>query len=92
VLKVLGADRMMILRGLAIEYGILSLAGAGLGAVLGLPAAWFLVTGILHADWHFAPLSAGLTLLAGAGTTLLVALLGSLPVFAAKPAIWLRSE
>lgn len=91
MLKVLGATRVQILGVQAIEYVLLSLIVAAVALALGLGAAWYVVVQIFQFEW-LPDVGAVLTTLgAGVGLTLLIGLLGSLPILAARPAQALRA-
>ena len=90
MLKVLGATRAQILAAQVIEYVLLSLIVAALALALGLGAAWYVVVEIFRFEWLPDLGTVLLTLGAGIGLTLIIALLGSLPILAARPAQALR--
>jgi putative ABC transport system permease protein len=91
MLKVLGATRAQILGAQAIEYLLLSLIVAVLALALGLGAAWYIVVEVFRFDWLPDYGAVLLTLGAGVALTLLIGLLGSLPILAARPARALRA-
>jgi putative ABC transport system permease protein len=91
MLKVLGATRAQILGAQAIEYILLSLAVAAVALALGLGAAWYVVVQIFQFVWLPGMAAVLVTLGAGVGLTLLIGLLGSLPILAARPAQALRA-
>jgi putative ABC transport system permease protein len=91
MLKVLGATRAQILGVQAIEYILLSAIVAGVALVLGLGAAWYVVVQIFQFEWLPDVAAVLLTLGAGVGLTLIIGLVGSLPVLAARPAQALRA-
>jgi putative ABC transport system permease protein len=91
LLKLLGATRRRILLGQALEFGLLALILALLALALGTAAGWYVVVELFELEW--AP-DWGIvlaTLGAGAGLTLLIGLIGSLPALAARPAQALRT-
>ncbi len=91
IMKTLGATRAQILGAQALEYGILALVLALVSLGLGLTGAWFVIVELFEFTWQpdwFAVLG---TLLGGAGLTLAIALLGSLPLLAVRPARALRA-
>ena len=90
VLKTLGATRGQILAAQGIEYGLLALVLAGVSLVLGLGAAWFVIVQIFEFGWAPDWGVVLATLLGGAGLTLGIALLGSLPLLAVRPSQALR--
>ncbi len=91
MLKVLGATRAQVLGVQAIEYVLLSLIVAGVSLALGLGAAWYVVAQIFQFEWLPDVSAVLLTLGAGVGITLVIGLLGSLPILAARPAQALRA-
>lgn len=91
MLKVLGATRAQILGAQAIEYVLLSLIVAGAALVLGLGAAWYVIVMIFDFEWLPDIAAVLLTLGAGVGLTMIIGLLGSLPILAARPAQALRA-
>lgn len=91
MLKVLGATRAQILGAQAIEYVLLSLIVAGVALALGLGAAWYVVVQLFQFEWLPDMAAVLATLGAGVGLTLLIGLLGSLPILAARPAQALRT-
>jgi putative ABC transport system permease protein len=91
VLKTLGATRAQILGAQAIEYGLLAVVLAGVSLALGLTGAWFVIVRIFEFGWAPDWGVVLATLLGGAGLTLGIALLGSLPLLAERPARALRS-
>lgn len=91
ILKTLGATRPRILAAMAAEFAALALVVSLVALALGSAAGWWVVVRIFELDW--APdwgVVAG-TLAAGAGVTLVLGLLGSLPALAARPARALRT-
>jgi putative ABC transport system permease protein len=91
MLKVLGATRAQVLGVQAIEYVLLSLIVAGVALALGLGAAWYVVVQIFQFEWLPDVGAVLLTLGAGVAITLIIGLLGSLPILAARPAQALRA-
>jgi len=90
VMRVLGATRRQILGAQAIEYGLLATLLAGIALALGLTAAWFVIVQIFEFGWAPDWATVLLTLAGGAGLTLGIGLLGSLPLLSVKPAQALR--
>jgi putative ABC transport system permease protein len=91
VLKVLGATRLQILGAQALEYAILALLLAGLASALGLAAAWYVIVEIFEFGWAPDwPVVLG-TLAGGGLLTLVIGILGSLPLMRVRPAKALRS-
>ncbi len=91
MLKVLGATRAQILGAQAIEYALLSLIVAAVSLALGLAGAWYVVVQLFQFEWLPDLMAVLITLGAGAGLTLVIGLLGSLPILAARPAQALRA-
>ncbi len=90
MLKVLGGTRRQILAVQAIEYALLAVALAAIALMLGIFAAWFVIVQIFEFGWSPDWLTIGLILAGGAGLTLIIGLLGSLPLMAVRPAKALR--
>jgi putative ABC transport system permease protein len=91
ILKMLGATRGRILAAQALEFGALALIVGLLAFALGAGAGWYVVVEVLELEWAPDWAVVAATLLAGALTTLVLGLLGSLPALAARPARALRS-
>jgi putative ABC transport system permease protein len=91
MLKVLGATRVQILGAQAIEYILLSLGVAAVALALGLGAAWYVVVQLFKFVWLPDYAAVFGTLGAGVVLTLVIGLLGSLPILAARPAEALRA-
>jgi putative ABC transport system permease protein len=91
MLKVLGATRVQILSVQAIEYILLSVSVAAVALVLGLGAAWYIVVQLFKFVWLPDYAAVFGTLGAGVLLTLVIGLLGSLPILAARPAQALRA-
>ena len=90
LLKLLGATRAQVLGVQAIEYAALALILSAVALAVGGAAGWYAVTAIFELDW--APdwgVVLGTVALGGFGT-LLLGLLGALPVLSARPAAALR--
>ncbi|MEM1133255.1 MAG: FtsX-like permease family protein [Pseudomonadota bacterium] len=90
ILKTLGATRRQILLVQAMEYGLLALLLAAVALALGYAASWYVMTQIFQfsfePDWTIVLMTLG----GGALLTLVVGLVGALPVLSAKPAQALR--
>ena len=91
MLKVLGATRAQILGAQAIEYVLLSLIVAAAALALGLGAAWYVIVMIFDFEWLPDFTAVLLTLGSGVGLTMIIGLLGTLPILAARPAQALRA-
>jgi putative ABC transport system permease protein len=74
ILKVLGATRPMMARGLLMEFGLVGGVAALLAAGLGTLAAWLLVTRFMKGDWSFAWGRMAAIVVGGAAVTMLLAL------------------
>ncbi|WP_394442240.1 ABC transporter permease (plasmid) [Sphingobium naphthae] len=90
ILKTLGATRMQLLGGQALEYGLLATLLALVALALGSIAAWFVIVQIFDftwaPDWHVVLA----TLAGGALLTLGIGLAGALPLLSVRPARALR--
>jgi len=91
MLKVLGATRAQILAAQAIEYALLSLVVSALALALGLGGAWCIIVQVFGFDWLPDYGVVLMTLGGGVAVTLLIGLIGSLPILAARPARTLRA-
>lgn len=91
MLKVLGATRAQVLGAQAIEYVLLSLIVAAAALALGLGAAWYVIVMIFDFEWLPDMAAVLLTLGSGIGLTMIIGLLGTLPILAARPAQALRA-
>lgn len=91
ILKTLGATRTQILGSQLIEYALLATILAVVALVLGLAAAWFVIVRIFEFAWSPDWLLIVLTLMSGGALTLLIGLLGSIPIMSVRPAQALRS-
>jgi putative ABC transport system permease protein len=90
MLKVLGATRAQILGAQAIEYVLISLIVGAAALALGLGAAWYVIVVLFKFEWLPDMAAVLLTLGAGVGITMIIGLLGSLPILTARPARALR--
>lgn len=91
LLKLLGATRAQVLTVQAIEYAILALILSLVALAIGSVAGWYVVTTIFELEW--APdwgIVLG-TIAAGGIGTLILALIGALPVLSARPSEALRT-
>jgi len=91
LLKLLGATRGRVLAMQAIEFGLLALILCGLALLLGAGAGWYVIVELFELPWDPDWGVVLGTLGAGAGLTLLLGLLGSLPALTARPAQALRA-
>jgi putative ABC transport system permease protein len=89
-LKTLGATRLQLLGGQAIEYALLAAILAGVALLLGSGAAWVVIVQLFEFRWapDWAVVLA--TLGAGAVLTLGIGLAGSIPLLSVRPARALR--
>lgn len=90
ILRTLGATRGQVLTVHAIEYALLSAALALLAILLGMSAAWYVVTGLFEFDWlpDYGAIAA--TLAAGIIVIMVLGLVGTLPILGKRPARALR--
>ncbi|WP_062733673.1 ABC transporter permease [Sphingobium abikonense] len=90
ILKTLGATRLQLLGGQALEYGLLSLLLAIVALALGSAAAWFVIVQVFDFTWSpdWAVMLG--TLAGGALLTLGIGLAGALPLLSVRPARALR--
>ena len=91
LLKLLGATRRQVLLVQAIEYGALAAFLSLLALAIGSAAGWYVVTHVFDFGWSPDWVVVLGTVAAGGMGTLALALLGSLPVLAARPAEALRT-
>ncbi|WP_219895207.1 ABC transporter permease [Aquisediminimonas profunda] len=91
LLKLLGATRFQVLTTQAIEYAILATILSLVALAIGSAAGWYVVTRIFELEW--APDLAIVigTVAAGGVGTLVLALIGALPVLSARPSAALRA-
>ncbi|MBM7405770.1 MULTISPECIES: FtsX-like permease family protein [Sphingomonas] len=90
ILKTLGATRAQVLAVQALEYALLSAAITALALALGLVGAWYVVVEVFAFEWlPDYPAVLG-TLAVGAGVTLVIGILGALPILGIRPARALR--
>jgi putative ABC transport system permease protein len=92
VLKVLSVECRTILATFAIEYGLLGLANALLGAGIGTAAGWLIVTQVMHANWLLLPGRVGLTLVAASLAILALGYAGTWRALVASAAPYLRDQ
>jgi putative ABC transport system permease protein len=91
IMKILGATRGQILAAQALEYLLIAVILSVLSAALGLAAAWYVIVRIFEFSWAPHWPTVALTLGAGGLLTLLIGLLGSLPLMSVRPAQALRA-
>jgi len=90
ILKTLGATRMQLLGGQALEYGLLATILAAVALALGSAAAWFVIVQIFDFGWAPDWRVVLATLAGGAVLTLGIGLAGSIPLLSIRPARALR--
>jgi putative ABC transport system permease protein len=90
ILKMLGATRGQILAAQTLEYALLALIVAALSLAFGLAGGWYVIVQIFDFGWRPDWPTILATLLGGIGLTLGIALIGSLPLLAVRPARALR--
>lgn len=90
LLKLLGATRGQILLLQGMEYALLGVVLAVIAAAVGAGAGWYVITQVFDLEWGPDWGIVALTLVGGAALTLVIGLIGSLPVLAARPARALR--
>jgi putative ABC transport system permease protein len=90
ILKTLGATRGHILLAQGLEYALLAVVLALLALAIGLFAGWIVIARVFEFNWTPDwPIVLG-TLGAGAILTLLIGLIGSIPIISIRPAQALR--
>ncbi|RJT24675.1 FtsX-like permease family protein [Chakrabartia godavariana] len=91
LLKLLGATRGQVLLVQAIEYAVLGSVLSALALAIGSTAGWYVTTRVFELDWTPDwPVVIG-TVAAGGFGTLLMGLIGAVPVLRARPAEALRT-
>ncbi len=91
LLKLLGATRAQILAAQAIEYAVLATIVALIALGVAAGAGWYVVVKLFGLEWGPDWPTVIATLVAGAGMTLAIGLLGALPALRARPAQALRT-
>ncbi|WP_420137496.1 ABC transporter permease [Sphingomonas sp.] len=92
VLKLLGARRLQVLAGQAIEYALLSGLLAGIAFAVGGFAGWYVVVKVLALPFDPDPLIVAATLLAAILVTIGIGVLGNLPTLGTRPGRSLREN
>lgn len=90
ILKTLGATRVQLLGGQALEYGLLAAILALVALALGSAAAWFVIVQVFDFGWAPDWPIVLATLAGGALLTLGIGLAGSIPLLSVRPARALR--
>ncbi|MEH3108233.1 MAG: ABC transporter permease [Sphingomonas fennica] len=90
ILSLLGARRRQLLAVQGIEYGILSAILAAVALLVGGGAGWAVTAWVLALPFAPDPVNIALVLLAAAGATIALGLLGTLSVLKVRPAEALR--
>ncbi len=91
LLKLLGATRAQVLGVQAMEYAALALILSLLALAIGSAAGWYVITRVFEMGWSPDWTIVLATVAAGGAGTLLLALIGTLPVLYARPAAALRT-
>lgn len=91
LLKLLGASRAQILGVQAMEYAVLGLFLSAVALVLGSAAGWAVTTQIFRLDWTPDWTVVIAVVAAGGLGTLVLGLIGALPVLRVRPAAALRT-
>lgn len=92
ILKTYGATKRQLLLSFMIEYGLLGLAAAIFGIVVGSIGAWYLATFILEMPWVFSLPVAALTALIAMVLTIAAGLVTTARALSVKPSGYLRNE
>ena len=92
IFKVLGATRQRLLGVFLMEYGVLGLATALVGAFIGSVAAWAIVTFLMNMSWVFLPKTVALIAVGCVLVALGVGFLGTWRVLGEKAAPHLRNQ
>lgn len=92
VMKVLGATSRSVIVSFLVEYGVLGLLAAAMGAGLGVAAAWAILTFVM--DIAFAPnvLTIVLVVLGAVAVTIATGVLTTRSAMSVRPAKRLRDE
>lgn len=90
--KTLGATRGRVWRIFATEYALLGLVAGLVGAVLSVGATWAMLTKVMDVKYQFEPLPLLAGTVLAALLTVVVGVLSTLDVLAAKPLQVLREE
>ncbi len=91
LLKLLGATRGQVLLVQALEYSALAILLCGIALGLGSAAGWFVTTRIFELQWTPDWPIVLATVAAGGFGTLIMGLIGTIPVLRARPAEALRT-
>lgn len=92
ILKLVGATRAQVLGLQAAEYALLSVILSGVALAVGGGAGWYVVVNVFELPWTPDWGNVAATLVAASGVTLIVGMLGNLPILRARPAAALRAE
>ncbi|MBD8471151.1 ABC transporter permease [Sphingomonas sp. CFBP 8765] len=90
ILRTLGATRLQVLGVQALEYAFLTVILSAVALLLGLGAAWYVVTQVFAFTWLPSYPAVFATLIVGAGLTMAIGLIGAWPILSARPARALR--
>lgn len=91
VMKVLGANRRMILSAYLIEFALMGLAVAGFAVVLGAFGAGLIVEFVMQSDYTFEPVTAFASAVLGIVVVMAFGLFGTWRALSVKPMGVLRS-
>jgi putative ABC transport system permease protein len=92
VLKTLGASTRLVARLLVVEYGLLGLIAAIIGAAGGLTLSWAISRWAIDVHWSAPWLEVGIELVATAALVAVVGLAASIDVLRRRPLATLRAE
>jgi putative ABC transport system permease protein len=92
VMKVLGATRQKVITAFVVEYGVLGLLAAAMGAGLGVAATWAILTFVM--DIPFAPdlLTIALVIMGAVLATIATGILTTWSAMSVRPARQLRAD
>ena len=92
VFKVLGATRGRVLKVFLIEYGVLGIATAAIGAATGTLTGWAVTRFLMKSSWTFLPGTAVATAIACLAVTLVVGFAGTWRALGERVAPRLRND
>ncbi|HLO02807.1 MAG TPA: FtsX-like permease family protein [Symbiobacteriaceae bacterium] len=90
--KTLGASRKRVWQIFAMEYATLGLVAGLVGAIISVTAAWVVLKQVMEVSYHFEALPVLIGIIGTVVLTVLVGILSTLDVLAAKPLQVLREE
>ena len=91
VLKVLGMTRGRLMLAYGLEYAMLGLATALFGILVGMAAAWGVVSGVMKLEFAWLWQAALVAVLVALALTLVLGMLGTWRILGQKPAAHLRN-